>query len=145
MNIVKLNTLLEVKKAFDDVKDVFPNLYKRVNIDEYLNKIYKFGNVFAPYDCVNDVYCGIAAVYMNDTENKKAYITLIGIAKLYRQQHLGTRLISYCESEAKNANMKYMYLEVDKNNVNAINFYIKNKYQYCDYDTENSWYLYKEL
>lgn len=108
MDIIKLNTFDEVRKVFDDVKDVFPNLHKRVNIDEYLNKIYEFGNVYAPYDCEQGLYCGIAALYMNDIENKKAYITLIGVAKQYRQQHLGTRLISYCESEAKNANMKYI-------------------------------------
>lgn len=145
MKIVKIDNLDIVYKAFDDVKDVFPNLAKSSDLNDYLQKIFKFGKVYAPYDDSNGKYCGIAAVYMNDFETKVAYLTLIGISSAYRKNHLGTQLLNHCEMEAKNTGMEFFRLEVKKDNLGAIEFYKKRSFVFDKEDTDCSWFMIKRL
>ena len=66
MEIVQLNTIEDVYKAYNDVKNTFENLENEVNIDDYLHKIFQFGKVFGVYEKNADKYFGFSAVYMND-------------------------------------------------------------------------------
>ena len=79
-----------------------------------------------------------AAVYMNDNENKIAYISSIGINEQERSKHFGSKLISYCEKESKKNGMRTIQLEVNKENTTANIFYLKNGYSYLQKESQNS-------
>ena len=143
MNIIKLEGYEEVLSAFNDVKDIFPNLSKRVNISEYIEKLAKYANVYSIVD--NDKHIGIAAVYMNDFENRIAYLSLIGITKEHRNDGLGKMLLNFCESEAINAGMTALKLEVKKNNVAANALYGRMGYMIIGESDSGNNYLQKEL
>lgn len=145
MEIVQLNTIEDVYKAYYDVKNTFENLENEVNIDDYLHKIFQFGKVFGVYEKNADKYFGFSAVYMNDFETKTAYITLIGVSKDYKHKHIGTKLLLFSEEKAKEFGMEFMRLEVKKNNSVAISFYKKNNYEYDNKETDTSFFMLKKI
>ncbi len=124
MKIVQLTNKTEIFNAFNSIKDTFPDLSNRVNIEDYLNKIAKYALVFAAYDGENIM--GFAAMYANDNKAHTAYITLVGVCKAYRRMHLGTALLAKCFEYAKECGMKHIQLEVNKNNTAAIALYENN-------------------
>ena len=76
MKILKLDTLIEIKKAYIET------FYSSISPEdmEYIEKrTLKFTNYANVYAIYENKYIGFAAVYMNDNENKIAYISSIGI------------------------------------------------------------------
>lgn len=144
MDIIQLNSFDEVLKAFNDVSVTFPKLSKSSQLSSYLQKIYTFGKVYTLVDRIAKKHIGICAIYINDEIKKIAYITLIGLLKEYRGQNLGTKLIKFCENEAKNNGMDFVKLEVKKNN-SAVKFYEHNGYCIADEETEDSFFMIKRL
>ena len=143
MRIIRLHKLHEIKMAYNDVKETFLDLEDRVDIEVYLNKIYKHGNVYIIEE--DNKLCGFAAIYMNDFNNRVAYMTLIGIKKQYRCKGYGKLLLGYCIKKAQEAGMKYLNLEVNKINKIAISFYESNGMKIVDDASEQSYYMRKEI
>lgn len=142
MTIQKLYTLDEIKSAYNSVNASFPDFENEVDIDAYLNKLYKFAGVYTVFD--NGKAVAFCAVYMNDADTKKAYITLIGVSPDYKGNGIGTRLFRYIENEAAKAGMTSLHLEVKKDNINAIEFYKKQSMTVED-ESKTSFYMKKEL
>ena len=55
-------------------------------------------------------------------------ILLLYVKKSERREGFASKLLKYIEKQKKNLNLKKIYLEVSKNNNNAIYLYKKNKY-----------------
>ncbi|MCI7264995.1 MAG: GNAT family N-acetyltransferase [Eubacterium coprostanoligenes] len=145
MKISLLETIEQVYESYNDVKNTFDNLESEVIIDNYLQKLFKYGKIFAIYDEIQNRYCGFAAVYMNDMETKTAYISLIGVSLEYKNKHLGTDLLCFVEEQAVERGMQSIILEVKKHNSIAIRFYQKNGYEFFEKETETSRFMSKIL
>lgn len=113
--------------VLEDFEDVFPRLSSRVSLIDYAKKTVKYGNVFVVYDGKKPA--ALIAFYDNDLQSKNAFVTLVGVKSEYRRRHLGTQLLALCESDAKNAGMKTISLEVRKEKDGAIAFYSDNGYK----------------
>lgn len=146
MNIIKLYGYDAVYGAYSELRDVFPNLHKRVNINDYIHKLAAFAEVFAVKN--KDGVCGFAAAYMNDTNEwngKTAYLTLIGVSKKTRKQGIGSALLMHCIGEAKSKGMARFKLEVDKDNSTAIALYKKNGLTIVSDASDSSYYMEMKL
>ena len=55
-------------------------------------------------------------------------ILVLYVKKSERREGFASKLLQYIEKQKKNLNLKKIYLEVSKNNNNAIYLYKKNKY-----------------
>lgn len=141
MEIVQLNTIEDVLDAFNDVQTAFPVLSNKPELKDYLRKIHECGKAYAVrYD---NCYCAFCGIYMNDNITRIAYITLIGVCEAYRKHRIGSKLIDYCENEAKKSGMNYVRLEVRKDN-SAISFYLKNGYE-LEKQLTDSYYMIKKI
>lgn len=144
MKYVHLTEHEDIISAFNDVRGIFPNLSTRVNVEDYLEKISNNAQSFAIFDEDNSLYCGFCAMYMNDFESRIAFISLIGLRRDYLKMHLGGKLLSFCENNAKEFGMNSVKLEVNKKNLNARGFY-----NHCGYkeigENETSIFMKKEL
>lgn len=143
MEILRLTDYGAVCTAYEAMAEVFPDLPGRVNIEEYLDKLSKFANVYVLKN--NNSVCGFCAAYMNDAKSRTAYITLIGIHSNYRHQGLGSRLFTYCEEQAGFAGMNRLKLEVNKDNGTAIAFYKKHGMEIVGQASEVGFYMEKGL
>ena len=61
-------------------------------------------------------------------KNAEYEILLLYVKKSERREGFASKLLKYIEKQKKNLNLKKIYLEVSKNNNNAIYLYKKNKY-----------------
>lgn len=68
---------------------------------------------------------GFASFYHNDCENKIAFISRIAILKKFRGNGYGKVLLDSVVSLSRKSGMRTIKLEVDKDNVFAIDFYKK--------------------
>lgn len=143
MNILQVYTSEEIKKIILLLKNEFEALFDRVNLDSYCKKLSDKGNVVALYE--NDEIIGIAAMYINDNINMNAYITLIGVSSKFQRGGYGSELLQYCIKKAVSVGMKYLRLEVDNDNKNAIRFYYKNGFEFECYSDRNSSYFVKYI
>ena len=143
MNITCIKEKEKIRAVFFNLLNIFPDLSARVNIDEYLDKISKYSDVFIIQE--NDSVCGFAAMYANDTKTWTAYVTLIGIDSAYRRNNLGSHLLNHCEVYAAEKGMKKIKLEVNKDNMPAIRFYEKNAFKLSDSTSDFSYYMEKDL
>lgn len=71
-----------------------------------------------------------AILYVNDFQNKTAYISLIAVRKDSQKTGIGASLITWCEKIARNRGMKLLRLEVNKTNAVARAFYEKQDFYY---------------
>lgn len=141
--IFQLSSPESIRNAYSAVSSAFGGLQKRVDIDAYLKKISEFANVYA---AGNDTdICAFAAMYANDTENRIAYITLIGVRPDKQRSGFGTELFCFCEKEAKEMGMASLKLEVNRHNIKAIEFYKKQGMKIEKKSSENGVYMIKTL
>ena len=117
-----------------------------VNMKEYdafLWKIHNKGNFYALK--IDKDFVGYCVVYMNDTISKIAYITAISVDWSYQGFGVGSRLIKHIISEAKNNLFKYIKLEVNNDNIKAIEFYKKCGFNVHEKASNTSYYYYLKL
>lgn len=134
----------DILAALNTFSDVFPHLCKRIgNMETYAEKLSQNAEF---YFCM-DVDCpvGLVAFYANNTENKTAYISLIGVKSPNQGQGIGRLLLNCCEAVARSYGMVQLDLEVDCDNVRAIRFYTANGFVRQSDTERNSMYLRKTL
>lgn len=143
MEIEQIHEFSQINKAFYEILDTFEDLGEIVVIDEFIKKLSEYACVFIMR---NDKQCiAFAAVYMNDTKTKKAYISLIGVSPTYQRKGFGGQLLSYCEKKAWDNGMKTIELEVKKSNQKAQSLYKKAGYNYLNRESNRSFFMSKEL
>lgn len=143
MEIKQIREYEEIKNEIVKLKETFGALFERVNFEDYVKKLSQYAAVYVLKE--DTTTCGLAAIYMNDKENKVAYITLIGIAREYRRTNLGTLLIRHCVEKAKDCGMKTLKLEVDQENYGAIAFYEREGLQIIKEGSDKSFYMAKTI
>jgi 2-polyprenyl-3-methyl-5-hydroxy-6-metoxy-1,4-benzoquinol methylase len=113
-------------------KDLFiPSLDSYVNINEYSKKLYNNSVRFEAY--IEDELVGLIAVYDNKKENF-SFITNVSVFTEVRNLGVANHLINLCKKETKNKTIK---LEVNKDNLRAINFYKKHNFNQIGINNNN--------
>ena len=84
---------------------------------------------------------GFAAFYCNDTTRKQAFLSLLAVLPEYRRNKIGQKLLNAVISHACQAGMDTLTLEVQKNNLSAIHFYLKNNFSFMDTETAHSRFM----
>ena len=135
-----------VEKVIENLeKNLYVTLTQRnVNIAEYVKKLCSKGINLLLKDSQGRVI-GIACGYMNDKTENCAYISLIIIDKQYQHLHMGTTLIEKFETMAVSQGMRMIKLEVNKENENAIRFYLAHGFEVCEDKDSNSFYMIKRI
>lgn len=142
-NYRKIDTHLEIYQLLLDFKDCFPHLKERIqNLIDYSKKLESNAEVYVA--TIEEKIVGMCCFYANDKKNFIGYITLIAVKSYYRKIGIGRLMIEFVQSIMVNKGMKYVKLEVDKNNYNAYNFYIQNGFE-IDQEKEYVFYLLKKL
>lgn len=101
-----------------------PSLDTYVNIKSYSKKLYEQANRFEIFDDNN--LKGLIAVYIN---NNKGFITNVSIEEEYQGKNLAKTLLDNCLEFLILNNCKIVSLNVNIDNLKAINFYLKNGFK----------------
>ena len=107
-----------------------PPLDEKVNIMNYSKKIYEKAITFEAWN--EKILIGLIATYLNDAENKMAFITNVSTIKAYMGNGIASELMKMCISYSKSHNFNEINLEVSSKNTDALNLYkkygfVKNK------------------
>ena len=103
--------------------EFIPKLNTRVDIVEYSNKIHQNSIKFEAWNKKRLI--GLIALYFNNDEFS-GYITNVSVCKDYMGKGIASKLLEMCVNYAKFNKYNYIELEVNHENIPAINFYIKN-------------------
>ena len=106
----------KIKEFIFKIDNMFPvPLSEKININEYCDKILKKGICIVEKDENGDII-GLITGYVNDTENKLAYISTLCILPEYQNRHIGTQLLNKFFEIAKQNKMEKIFLYTHKNN-----------------------------
>ena len=133
--------ILRILNEFDEVFS--PSISEKVdNISDYASKLSENAYVYVAYGTQN---LGFVTLYANDYESKIAYISFIGVKKEAQNMKIGKKLLKDCFEKSAKLGMKHIKLEVQKENLNAIEFYKRNGFAYLNEASSKSVYLIKEI
>lgn len=104
-------------------ENFIPPLEEKVNIMNYSKKIFENAITFEAWN--EKILVGLIAAYLNDTENKSAFITNVSTIKSYMGKGIAKELMKMCINYSKNYNFKEINLEVSSKNADALNLYLK--------------------
>lgn len=106
--------------------EFIPRLNTIVDLFEYSNKIHQYAITFEAWNKKRLV--GLVALYFNNNENL-GYITNVSVCKYYMGKGIASKLLEMCINYAKSNKFNYIELEVNHENIPALNFYIKNNFR----------------
>ena len=111
----------------------YPPLDERVNIRDYSKKLFDKSTTFEAW--VENKLVGCVAVYFN-TENNYAYISNVSVVKEYMGFGIASVLLKNCIQQTKTYQLNQIILEVNKQNIPAINLYKKLDFKQFDIKNE---------
>lgn len=118
------------------VNQDFPiRITDKIDIDDFLEKIKKVGNVYCAYD--QDKIIGCAFFYANDERKKNAFLTLFAVKKEYRMCGVGSILFDNMVNYCIQLGFENLQLYTHKTNKIARNFYFKRNFYEIDCDRKN--------
>lgn len=133
--ILDISEKFSIGTIIDECDSAFDNpVTGRNSYLKLLEKIHQKGRFIFAY---NGSPLGYCAFYANDTEQKRAYISLIAVAPKYQKMHIGAGLLRESFEIMRTYGMQYCLLEVRKNNINAIQFYERNQFIMVDERAES--------
>jgi GNAT superfamily N-acetyltransferase/2-polyprenyl-3-methyl-5-hydroxy-6-metoxy-1,4-benzoquinol methylase len=104
--------------------DFVPPLSSRVDVRAYARKIAGKASRFEAWS--GRALVGLVAAYCNDQERRIAYITSVSVLREWTGKGVAARLIGRCLAHAAAAGMRWVSLEVGKDNAPAIALYEKS-------------------
>ena len=117
-----LNLVYNEKDNFSDLK--FIGWSKKQIISQFSKSIdYSLG-IYKDNNLISFMLGDLISIE-KDAEYE---ILLLYVKKSERREGYASKILKYIEKQKKNLNLKKIYLEVSKNNNNAIYLYKKNKY-----------------
>lgn len=135
------SAILELLFKFDIV---FPHLKEKIeNYGEYAEKLQKNALVFTATE--NNSVCGMMVFYANDIVSKTSYLSLIGLLPHAQGRNIGAHLMRFWEDYSANVGMQKLKLEVDADNIHAINFYKKHNFSCANKKSDTSFYMEKNI
>lgn len=93
------------------------------DLQDYVRKMIK--NAIVVIVKHNEEDIGFIATYCNDKSGKKAYITSLSLKKAYQSKKIGKKLVDIAIADSIQKDMLIIELEVQQENISAINFYEK--------------------
>lgn len=114
-----------IKRLLEDNDRDFPiSLLERVDLDEYIYKVLKNGNIII---AVNDLdyIAGAVFFYSNDYDSKVGFITLLCVDSNFRNHGIASNLLKKAFNFMIDSKMRYCDLYTNKNNFRSINLYKK--------------------
>ena len=101
-------------------------LHKKVNIEEYVNKIISLAEVYIMYK-ENEIIAGVV-FYTNNLSEKKAYISLVGVLEDYQNKGIGKNILKEVLKKIKRNKLKQEGIHTDNKYAlkiyKSLNFYI---------------------
>ena len=143
MKFERLKEKDAIYRAIQSLSTHCSSLKSRVDLNQYSQKLAEHSYTVLLKD--ENRVLGVAAMYINDSENKAAFITLIGIRSQFQKSGYGSILLQHCIEKAVEAGMKKIRLEVDNDNPKARDFYDRNGFQFENTSDRDSTFLIKEL
>jgi ribosomal protein S18 acetylase RimI-like enzyme len=121
-----------------DCNDKFiPPLSQRVEINIYAQKISTNADKFEAWQ--EDTLIGLLAVYCNDIEARKAFITIISVAEKFSNKGIASELLAKCIEYVRVINFEEITLEVSVQSVKARALY--EKFGFQEIGQENDEYI----
>ncbi|KAI8967377.1 acyl-CoA N-acyltransferase [Mycotypha africana] len=119
-------------------KTLFPVEYK----DNFYNELLEAGE-FAKLAYCNDVCVGTVCCRKEFVDEQvkdkfKIYMMTLGVLDPYRHLGIGTKMVQHILEQAKSSNITQVYLHVQINNTEAVDFYKKNGFDIIS--TEQDYY-----
>ncbi len=111
-----------------------PPLYERVNINDYVRKIYEKSDTFEAWG--GDELIGLIAVYCNNLLEGQAFITNVSVGEKYNNMGIASKLLKKCIKYIKGQEFKGIVLNVNSKNEKAICLYKKHNFQYIRLENE---------
>ena len=105
-------------------KEFLPALRKKANLEKFINKIMNYSTRFEAWD-VQKKLIGFISVYLNNKEDKIAYINMVSILNSFTNNGIATKLLQMCIDSAKEQSFHAIKLECDKKNYKARKLYTK--------------------
>lgn len=118
-NTATAEEITHLLKSRDD--DFIPKLSSRVDLNEYGLKLKNNATNFEAWD--RDKLVGIVSAYMNNFDEKKAYISMVCVDKNYSGKGVSRRLMHDFINEASRLGFGESSLEVHKQNKSALALY----------------------
>jgi ribosomal protein S18 acetylase RimI-like enzyme len=126
----------EVENYFNKMCYHFiPPINQMVDINKYSNKLVQNADCFFIKNHGENI--GFLAIYANDHSGKISFISSISIIPEYQGTGVSQKLIDFSIEHAKKKGMKCIKLEVNKNNIRAIKFYRRNRFNVESTDNNN--------
>lgn len=141
----KVNNSIEVLKIMEQFDEVFPRKLSTIvpSMKKYAEKVFRNAEVYA---CkLEEETIGYIVFYCNDLVNQSSYISQLAVKNSYRNCGIGKKLLEICKNESIYNNMKYIRLEVDIINSDALRFYSKNNFKIEREASKDSMYMKLEL
>lgn len=101
-------------------------MHERDGFSEYFQKIDSLACFLIAKR--KNIISGFSAFYMNDQDNKTAFLSLIAVAPQVQGNNIGAVLLNESEKLARENGMRRMFLKVRCDNQKAIRFYEKHGY-----------------
>ncbi|MBT3384102.1 MAG: GNAT family N-acetyltransferase [Prolixibacteraceae bacterium] len=126
----------DIKSYLKQNAQIFnPPLNTKIDIDDYSIKISNFAIQF--WATFNNKIVGFMACYFNDPKKEIGYITTISVVKKRQGQGVGNQLLYNAILYAKENDFKKINLEVNKENISAIQLYEKVGFIFSESNNEN--------
>lgn len=103
-----------------------PKLSTKVNIKQYAQKLREKAMSFECWD--NNKLIGFIGIYFNQKELGVAFISNLSVYESYSGKGIASQLLTNCIDYATLSGFKQIQLEVNSNNLVALNFYKKHKF-----------------
>jgi hypothetical protein len=147
ITVKEITAFDEAEKVILEFKDTY--FLRAITSDDkreaYINKHLDNGHFIMAYH--DEAPVGFVSFYSNDTENKIAYITALGL-----NEELGflkgktlIKLLNKGLEIAKQTNMKFVRLEVEKDNAKALKLYRHFGFKEIPSDKEESYLMEMEI
>ena len=102
-------------------EDFIPPLSSRVTLNHYADKIAQKSKRFEAWH--EDQLIGLVAMYCNDSENSKAFITNVSVQSAFARRGVAKKLLQQCIEHAKLNEIQQICLEVGSDNLSARRLY----------------------
>lgn len=98
-------------------------LSERLDVDAYAEKVIKHGTVLLAM--AEQVSLALAAMYANDQDTKRAYVSLLAVRPELRGRGIARELVNACVENARESGMMCIQLRTPETNTRAMQLYAR--------------------
>ena len=102
-------------------EDFTPALSDRVSLSAYAEKLFHHATRFEAWE--SGILVGLVAAYLNDPQNKSAFISSVSILEAWRGVGIAGKLLDQCVQQARDSNYTEIRLDVSPSKAGAVIMY----------------------